>query len=186
MLAATGIGALGGHLFLATRSTIVGLGWVIALNATMFGVSVIVFAFSQWLWLSLVTCVTSGFGLMAHMAASNTIVQTVVNDDKRSRVMGFYTMSVLGMAPIGSLLAAGLVLLFNGVVARWTGAGVYGPSFGARYTVAIGGVLSLAGALYFMRRLPILRKAARPMLEKAGVLPPIASGLQSANQASQP
>ncbi len=173
LLAATGTGALCGALFLASRSTIVGLGRVIAFNATMFAVSVIVFAFSRWLWLSLLTSFTAGFGMMAHMAASNTIVQTVVDDDKRSRVMGFYTMTVLGMTPIGSLFAAGLVVLLNRLF------GTTGTPFGARYTVAIGGLLSLAGVIYFIVRLPALRKAARPMFERAGVLPQIATGLES-------
>jgi MFS family permease len=134
----------------------------------MFALSVVVFAFSRLLWLSLATSFTAGFGMMAHMAASNTIVQTVVDDDKRSRVMGFYTMTVLGLTPVGSLLSSGLVVLI-----------------GTPYTVAIGGVLSLVGTLYFIWWLPVLRKAARPMLEKAGVLPPIAEGLQSATQISQ-
>ncbi|HEV3137904.1 MAG TPA: MFS transporter, partial [Pirellulales bacterium] len=168
LLAATGSGALFGALFLASRSTVVGLGRVIAFNATIFALSVIVFAFSRLLWLSLATSFTAGFGMMAHMAASNTIVQTVVDDDKRSRVMGFYTMTVLGLTPVGSLLSSGLVVLI-----------------GSPYTVAIGGVLSLVGTLYFIWWLPVLRKAARPMLEKAGVLAPIAEGLQSATQVSQ-
>ncbi len=168
LLAATGSGALCGALFLASRASILGLGRVIAFNATMFGISVVVFAFSPWLWLSLTTCFTAGFGIMAHMAASNTIVQTVVDDDKRSRVMGFYTMTVLGLTPVGSLLSSGLVVVI-----------------GSPYTVAIGGLLSLAGALNFIWRLPALRKAARPMLEKAGVLEPIATGLQSATQVGQ-
>jgi MFS family permease len=168
LLAATGSGALFGALFLASRSTVVGLGRVIAFNATMFALSVIVFAFSRLLWLSLATSITAGFGMMAHMAASNTIVQTVVDDDKRSRVMGFYTMTVLGLTPVGSLLSSGLVVLI-----------------GSPYTVAIGGVLSLVGTLYFIWWLPVLRKAARPMLEKAGVLPPISEGLQSATQVGQ-
>jgi MFS family permease len=168
LLAASGLGALCGALFLAGRSTVLGLGRVIAFNATMFALSVIVFAFSRMLWLSLVTSFAAGFGVMAHMAASNTIVQTVVDDDKRSRVMGFYTMTVLGLTPVGSLLSAGLVIVI-----------------GTPYTVAIGGVISLAGALYFIWRLPALRKAARPMLEKAGVLEPIAKGLQTATQVGQ-
>jgi MFS family permease len=168
LLAASGLGALCGALFLAGRSTVLGLGRVIAFNATMFALSVIVFAFSGTLWLSLVTPFAAGFGVMAHMAASNTIVQTVVDDDKRSRVMGFYTMTVLGLTPVGSLLSAGLVVVI-----------------GTPYTVAIGGVISLAGALYFIWRLPALRKAARPMLEKAGVLEPIAKGLQTATQVGQ-
>jgi MFS family permease len=168
LLAATGLGALFGALFLAARSTVVGLGRVIAFNATMFALSVIAFAFSPWLWLSLATSFTAGFGVMAHMAASNTIVQTVVDDDKRSRVMGFYTMTVLGLTPVGSLLSSGFVVLI-----------------GSPYTVAIGGLISLVGTLYFIWRLPALLKAARPMLEKAGVLPPIAEGLQSATQISQ-
>ncbi len=173
LLAATGTGALCGALFLASRSSIVGLGRVIAYNATMFAISVIIFAFSRWLWLSLLTSFTAGFGMMAHMAASNTIVQTVVDDDKRSRVMGFYTTTVLGMTPIGSLFASGLVVLLNRTL-RTTGG-----SLGAGYTVAIGGAISLAGAIYFFVRLPALRKAARPMLERAGVLPQIATGLES-------
>jgi MFS family permease len=168
LLATSGLGALLGALFLAARSTVLGLGRVIAFNATMFALSVIVFAFSRMLWLSMAMSFTAGFGVMAHMAASNTIVQTVVDDDKRSRVMGFYTMTVLGLTPVGSLLSAGLVVLI-----------------GTPYTVAIGGVLSLVGALYFIWRLPALRKAARPMLEKAGVLEPIAKGLQSATQVGQ-
>ncbi|HEV2971206.1 MAG TPA: MFS transporter [Pirellulales bacterium] len=176
LLAASGTGALCGALFLASRSTILGLGRVIAFNATMFALSAIVFALSRTIWLSLATSFTAGFGMMAHMAASNTIVQTVVDDDKRSRVMGFYTMTVLGLTPVGSLFAAGSVVLLN---AR------YGTPFGAQYTVAIGGGLSLLGALYFILRLPSIRKSARPMLEKAGVLPPIAAGIESATQAER-
>ncbi len=168
LLAASGSGALCGALFLATRNSVIGLGRVIAFNSTTFGLSVIGFAFSPWLWLSMLLSFTAGFGLMAHLAASNTIVQTVVDDDKRARVMGFYTTTVLGMTPLGSLLASGLVVLF-----------------GAAYTVAIGGVLSLAGALYFIWWLPVLRAAARPMLEKAGVLPPLVTGIQSATQATE-
>jgi MFS family permease len=173
LLAATGTGALFGALFLASRSSIIGLGRVIAFNATMFSISVIIFAFSRWLWLSLLTSFTAGFGMMAHMAASNTIVQTVVDDDKRSRVMGVYTTTVLGMTPIGSLLAAGLVARLNRIFGATSG------SLGASYTVAIGGAISLLGAIYFIVRLPAIRKAARPMLERAGVLPQIATGLES-------
>ena len=167
LLAASGLGALSGALFLASRSSVIGLGRVIAFNSSMFGVSAIVFAFSPWLWLSLLSSFTAGFGMMAHMAASNTIVQTVVHDDMRSRVMGFYTMTVLGMTPIGSLLAAGLVVLM-----------------GSPYTVALGGGLSLLGALYFIWRLPTLREASRPMLERAGVLP-VVTGIQSATVAGE-
>jgi MFS family permease len=167
LLAASGLGALCGALFLASRSSVLGLGRVIAANSTMFGVSAIVFAFSPWLWLSMLSSFTAGFGMMAHMAASNTIVQTVVHDDMRARVMGFYTMTVLGMTPIGSLLASGLVVLI-----------------GSPYTVALGGGLSLLGALYFIWRLPELRASARPMLERAGVLPVI-TGIQSATVAGE-
>jgi hypothetical protein len=80
---------------------------------------------------------------------------------------------VLGMTPIGSLFAAGLVVLLNRLF------GTTGTPFGARYTVAIGGLLSLAGVIYFIVRLPALRKAAHPMLERAGVFPQIATGLES-------
>jgi MFS family permease len=168
LMAASGTGALCGALYMASRDSVLGLGRVIAFCSSLFAVSIIVFAFSRLVWLSVLVSFTAGFGMMVHLAASNTILQTIVEDDKRSRVMGFYATTVLGLTPLGSLFASGLVALI-----------------GAPYTVALGGAVSLLGSLYFIWRLPSLRAAARPMLERAGVLPPIAAGIESATQATE-
>ena len=165
LLAVSGAGALLGALYLASRSTVIGLGRVIAISSGLFAVSIIGFALSTSLWLSMALTFTASFGMMVQMASSNTILQTIVEDDMRARVMSFYTLTVLGMIPVGSLLCSGLVVVI-----------------GAPYTVALGGGVSLLGAIYFLLRLPQVRIAARPMLEKAGVLPPLAAGLQAATQ----
>ncbi len=168
LLAASGFGALCGALYLASRHSVVGLGRVIIWACAMFGTSVVVFAFSHWLWLSLLMSFTASFGLMVHMAASNTILQTIVDDDKRARVMGIFTMSVLGLTPVGSLFSAGLVALI-----------------GTPYTVAVGGCLSLLGSLYFFSQLPKIRAVVRPIYEKAGILAPVATGIQSATDVGE-
>lgn len=163
LLAVSGGGALLGALYLASRSTVLGLGRVIAISCTLFALAIVVFAFSDVLWLSMLATFLASFGMMVQMAASNTILQTIVEDELRARVMSFYALTVLGMIPVGSLLCSGLVVLI-----------------GAPYTVALGGVVSLGGAVFFMMKLTELRAAARPMLERAGVLPPLAAGIQAA------
>jgi MFS family permease len=163
LLAASGFGALCGALYLASRASPLGLGRVIVFASGLCAASIIAFAYSTHLWLSLLLAFTASFGMMVHMASSNTILQTIVDDDKRARVMSFYTMTVLGMLPIGSLVCAG-------IVAR----------FGAPLTVSMGGCLSLVGTAAFASQLPKLRAAARPSLVRAGLLPPLSSGLQSA------
>jgi MFS family permease len=165
LLAISGGGALLGALYLASRSSVIGLGRVIAISCGLFAVSVIGFAFSNVLWLSMILTFFASAGMMVQMAASNTVLQTIVEDEMRARVMSFYTVTVMGMIPVGSLLCSGLVV-----------------AIGAPYTVALGGVVALLGAIYFVLRLPQVRKAARPMLERAGVLPPLAAGLQAATQ----
>jgi len=169
LLAVSGAGALLGAIYLASRSTVLGLGRVIAACCAMFALSVIGFAFSHVLWLSLLATFVASFGIMVQMAASNTILQTIVENEMRARVMSFYALTVLGMIPIGSLLCSGLVVVI-----------------GASYTVALGGMISLIGAANFVLKLKSLRAAARPMLERAGVLPPLAAGIQAAtNQAGE-
>jgi MFS family permease len=108
LMAATGCGALIGALWLAARRSVLGLGRIIPLAAGLFGSALIAFSFSRALWLSLAILVVSGFGFMVQMASSNTIIQTIVEDAKRGRVMSFYVMAFLGTAPFGSLLAGSL------------------------------------------------------------------------------
>jgi MFS family permease len=140
LMSATGAGALSGALFLATRSSVRGLGRWVAIASTGFGVSMVLFAFSPFFWLSAFLLVPTGGFMMLQMAASNTLVQAMVPDDLRGRVMAVYSMMFMGMAPIGSLFA-----------------GFSADRLGAAVTVAIGGAACLAGAAVFALRLPAIR-----------------------------
>ncbi|HEV7587137.1 MAG TPA: MFS transporter, partial [Longimicrobium sp.] len=104
MMGASGVGALCGALYLARRTTVLGLGRVIVVTAGMFGAGLVAFSFSRVAWLSAACLVVVGFGMMVQMASSNTIIQTVVSDEMRGRVMSFYSMAFMGMAPFGGLL----------------------------------------------------------------------------------
>lgn len=162
---ASGVGALAGALYLASRRTVLGLGRTIVLATTTFGCGLIGFALSHVLWISLLFMLLTGFGMMVQMAASNTILQTIVEEDKRGRVMSFYSMAFLGVAPFGSL--------FGGALAE---------RIGAAGTVLVGGVACLLGAWLFAWRLPHLRTLVRPIYRRMGILPEIAAGLQAATE----
>ncbi len=163
LTAASGLGALAGALYLASRKSILGLGRIITLATGLFGVSLIAFGMSRNLWVSLLLMLGVGFGMLVQMASGNTILQTIVDEDKRGRVMSFYAMAFMGMAPFGSLLAGGLA-----------------GSLGAPKTLLISGVGCLAAALMFARQLPGLREATRPIYIKKGIIPQMASGIQTA------
>jgi MFS family permease len=169
LMAATGIGALAGALSLAMRSTVLGLGRRIVEMSALFGASLIAFALSRYLWLSIAILPVTGFAMMQHMAASNTILQTIADDEKRGRVMAFYSTAFLGMAPFGSLLA-------GGVAAR----------IGAPETLVIGGLACMAGSLWFRRELPSIRREIRPKYVELGIIPEIAAGVQSASALQTP
>jgi MFS family permease len=169
LMAATGLGALAGALFLAARTTVVGLGRVIVLCAIMFGGSLTLFAFSTSIWISLPLLAAAGFGMMAQMAASNTVLQTVVDDDKRGRVMSLYTMAFTGTAPLGSLALGALA-----------------DVAGAQVAIGLGGAACVAAGLYFRRRLPVLRRLVRPIYARLGILPEVARGIQAATHQATP
>ncbi|MGQ0562236.1 MAG: MFS transporter [Gemmatimonadota bacterium] len=169
LMSATGFGALSGALFLAARPTVRGLSRVITASASLLGLSLIGFAFSRSLPFSLVLLVFAGFGMMVQMAASNTFLQTVVEDDKRGRIMSLYTMAYIGMAPFGSLLA-----------------GAIAERIGAPVTIALGGAVCVAGALLFARRIPVFRELVRPIYRQLGIIPEVASGIQAATQLTNP
>lgn len=160
LMGASGIGAVAGALLLASRRSVLGLGRMLVIAGALFGAGLVAFSFSRWLPLSILLMVVVGGGMMVQMAASNTLLQTLVDEDKRGRVMSFYTMAFFGMAPFGSL------------VAGWLGARV-----GAPMTVRLGGFLTLLGVALFLRKLPALRRVVRPIYVKLGILPEIASGL---------
>jgi MFS family permease len=156
LMASSGCGALLGAIYLASRKTVVGLGRVIAVTSALFGVGVIAFASSKILWISVMLLFASGFGMMVEMASSNTILQTIVDEDKRGRIMSFYTMAFMGTAPIGSLLA-----------------GTLANKWGAVPTLMTGGFICLCGSFIFIRQLPAFRQTIRPIYFKKGILPVI-------------
>jgi MFS family permease len=156
LMAAHGVGALAGALLLATRRSVIGLGKRIGVATALFGGALAAFALSPWLWLSLILLPLAGFGMMQQMAASNTIVQTIVDDEKRGRVMSFYSMAFQGMVPFGGLLG-----------------GILAGHVGAPATVLAGGLACLAGSVWFGRRLPSVRKALKPVYRELGILPEI-------------
>ncbi len=151
---ASGVGALVSALSLALRKSVVGLTVMIQISAAMLGGGLIVFGLSHTLWLSLVLMAFVGFGMMQSASVSNTLVQTLVPEDKRARVMSYYTMAFFGMAPFGSLLA-----------------GMLAHRIGAPYTVIVTGVFCIAGSLWFTLELPKVRAIMRPIYQKMGLLP---------------
>jgi MFS family permease len=163
MMGATGLGALSGAVFLASRKSVIGLGRILFTATTVFGVGIILFSFSRILWLSLLLLLGTGFGMMVQMACANTLLQTIVDDDKRGRVMSFYSMAFMGIAPFGSLLA-----------------GTLASKIGAPATNIIGGFLCIIGAAIFARNLPRIRLLVRPIYVRMGIIPEVARGLQSA------
>lgn len=154
LMAATGIGALAGAVTLANRRSVLGLGRVIPWMAILFGAGLIGFSLSRSVWLSAILLVATGFGFITQLASSNTLMQTVVDDDKRGRLMSYYTMAFQGTAPFGSLLA-----------------GVLAHRFGAPATLTMGGAGCVLGALLFLRALPEFRATLRPIYTRMGILP---------------
>ncbi len=116
-------------------------------------------------WLACVVLAVSGFGMMAHLAASNTILQTLVDHDKRGRVMSLYAAAMLGTTPLGSLAAGALA-----------------GRIGAPLTVAIGGSACVAAAALFARALPGLRAEVRPIYARLGIIPEVATGLEAGEE----
>jgi MFS family permease len=169
LMTATGCGALAGALWLAGRQSVVGLGRVILNSTLLFAGGLIVFGFSTVLWLSIVAMALSGWGMMVQMAASNTVIQTIVDDEKRGRVMSFYTMAFLGTAPIGSLIAGALA-----------------ARIGAPRTVLWSGLCCAGAAVWFSQELPAIRKVIRPIYIRLGILPEVASGLETATNLMTP
>jgi len=169
LMGASGVGALMGALYLASRKNVLGLGKIVPLSAAIFGFGLIAFSLSRIFLLSLILMVVVGLGMMMQMASSNTILQTLVEDDKRGRVMSFYTMAFMGTAPFGSLLAGGLA-----------------SSLGAPNTLIIGGICCILGAVIFARQLPVLKSMAHPIYVRLGIIPEIASGIQTEAELTVP
>ena len=170
LMGATGLGAISGALYLASRKSVIGLCRIIPVAAGLFGAGLIAFSFSRFLVLSMALLVVSGLGMMLQMASSNTILQTVVDDDKRGRIMSFYTMAFMGTAPFGSFLA--------GSLAKFKGT----PN-----TILIGGIICITGALLYTRKLKDIQNMIRPVYIKLGLIhEEVPTGIQVASELSVP
>jgi MFS family permease len=153
LMGAAGGGALIGTVYLASRKSVLGLGRVIARAPFLLWSGIAVFALSTSFPVSLAALMLAGFGAMTLVASSNTILQTIVEEDKRGRVMSFFTMSFMGMTPFGSLLAGSLA-----------------DTIGSRNTVLFGALSCFAGGALFARQLPQIRALIRPIYERMGII----------------
>ncbi len=162
LTAATGLGALVCAVALAMRRSVVGLGKWLGIAAAILGVSLILFGLSRSFWWSMVLMFGAGYGMMQQIVTSNTILQTIVADDKRGRVMSFYSMSVFGFLPIGSL--------FAGMLASWMGA----PN-----TLILGGALCLLASVWYFGRLPEIRRVIRPVYIEMGIMDDPAAAIEA-------
>jgi MFS family permease len=151
---AAGVGALISALSLAARKTVVGLTHNLQAAATMLGAGLVLFGVSRVLWLSLIMMAVVGFGIMQALAVSNTIIQTLVSEDKRGRVMSYYTMALFGATPFGSLAIGALA-----------------SHLGAPLTLVVAGLLCLATSIWFTLELPKVRAVMRPIYREMGLLP---------------
>jgi MFS family permease len=169
LVGSSGVGALAGSLYLASRRTVLGLGRWIAAMSGLFGIGLIAFSFSTNVPLSMAFLVVMGFAVIVQLAACNTILQTIVEERQRGRVMSLYTTAFLGMSPLGSLFAGSIA-----------------SAIGAPRTLQIGGSIVLLGGIGFALQLRSIRKHIRPIYTRMGILPSVASGLQQATEQSVP
>ena len=149
---ASGIGALISAISLALRKSVAGLARMLQVASAMLGCALVLFGLSHTLWLSLVLMVFAGFGMIQTASATNTIVQTLVSEDKRARAMSYYAMAFFGAAPFGSLLSGALA-----------------HRFGAPHTVILTGAFCIAGALWFSIELPKIAAIMRPIYQELGL-----------------
>jgi MFS family permease len=154
LMGAVGVGSLAAALSLVLRRSVRGLLKVIPIGAAVFGVGLIAFGFSHLEWLSLLMMLVTGFGMMLGLVTSNTILQTLVDEKMRGRVMSYYTMAFVGMAPFGSLMAGGLA-----------------HAIGAPHTVMVSGIACIAGSLWFWTRMAAIRRDMRPIYQRLGIVP---------------
>ncbi len=163
LMSAYGSGALFGAFYLLNKKTVLGLGKLIGIAVSIFGISLIVFSFSRVFVFSIIMMALAGLGMMLHIASTNTLLQTLSEENKRGRVMSFYAMAFRGMSPFGSLLAGGL-----------------GSSLSAPTAILLSGSVCLASAVFYLYKLPVIRDLIRPIYQSMGILPQIAEGVEQA------
>lgn len=156
LMASAGVGATAGALWLASRKSVLGLGGTIPTATVGFGAALCGLAFASTEASAMVLLAVVGAGLVLQFASSNTILQSIVDDDKRGRVMSFFSMSYLGASPLGGLLAGALA-----------------DRYGVQVTLLAMGIACLGGGAWFWRRLPAIRESIRPVYRRKGILPPL-------------
>jgi MFS family permease len=154
LMGAAGCGALASAFWLAMRKSVLGLGRVIGWSSAVFGLALAGFSLSRTFWLSMVLLFLAGFGMIQEMSASNTVIQTLVSDQMRGRVMSYYAMAFFGMAPFGSLLAGGLAHLI-----------------GAPHTLLLTGLCCAASSVWYFSHYRDVRESMRPIYRELGILP---------------
>jgi MFS family permease len=158
LVAMSGVGALVSALYLASRKSVIGLGRVVAIASGIFGSALVLFSFSRHVPLSLFLSLCTGFGFMSVITSTNTILQTLSEEDKRGRVMSLYTMAFMGMTPFGSLIIGSLA-----------------NEIGAPHAVTAGGIVCMLSAYLFFSRLPTFRKLIRPIYIEKGIVSEISN-----------
>lgn len=169
LMGASGIGALAGVVYLAGRKSVLGLEKIIAIASGLFGIGLICFSLSASIWTSMFFMLLAGLGMMVQMASCNIVLQTMVDDDVRGRVMSFYAMAFMGVTPFSSLLAGGLA-----------------HRIGAANTLLINGAFCVLGSVLFAMKIPSLRKMVHPVYARKGIVPEVAKGIQTATELSVP
>ena len=167
LMACAGFGAMSGALYLAQRRGVLGLGRLIPRSLAVFSLGVLGLSLSHRMGTAVVAMVVLGAGMMVQMASCNTLVQTIVDDDKRGRVMSLYVVSFMGMMPLGSLLSGWLA-----------------DHWGVPLTLQLSSAVLLLGGFAFHLRLPNLQQHVHPVYVEKGIVPEVASGVQSASRAS--
>jgi MFS family permease len=169
LMGASGLGALTGAIYLASRKSVLGLEKIIPISAGVFGAGLVAFSFSRIFVLSFLLMIVTGISMMLQLASGNTIIQTIVDDNKRGRVMSFYTMAFIGTAPFGSFLGGSLASLLS-----------------APTTLLIGGSACVIGAIVFGSNVPRLRGMIHPIYVRLGIIPEVAAGVQTASELTVP
>ena len=169
LMSSAGVGALLAAIFLASRKSVLGLGKWIMFMPALLGIGMIGLSLTHSLRFAMPCLLIAGFAMMMQMASSNTVLQTIVEEDKRGRVMSLYVMAFMGTAPLGSLLA-----------------GFLADCIGAQLTVRIAGVGCVLASLVFATQFKTLRAMIRPIYRRMGILPEVATGIQQASQLATP
>ncbi len=154
LMSALGAGALTGAIYMASRKTVIGLGLIISVFSTVLGLMVVLASFSRWVSLSLVLFYAGGLSMILTIAAINTMIQTIADEDKRGRVMSFYAMALMGTTPIGNLMAGSIA-----------------SGIGIPHTMLAGGIITMMAGLWFAIKRKSLRKYIRPIYQQKGIYP---------------